>query len=354
MIINNFILNLHFKTIIMSNNFKAGIIALIAIVSFILLVNFLKGENVFNRGTVLYAVYDDVHGLQETKPVTINGMTVGRVDEIDFTDDNTGNLLVQMTINTDFEFDKNTEAIIYEPGFMSGAQIKLKMSRKGDIVHDGDYIIGKTEEGMMSVLAKEAVPLKQKLENVLISVDSTLLMVRSMASLKNKKSIDKLVNDLDNTILSFDQMAQSISKTTVNFNSTANNFDGLAIEAKNMVSENRNKISSTFDNLNSTLNNFNAISEDINKANLDETVANLDESLSSLNSILKGVENGDGSLGKLMKNEAVYNNLDNATKELELLLRDIKENPKKYVHFSVFGKKDKSHNNEVIKNISEQ
>ncbi|APD08182.1 hypothetical protein UJ101_02684 [Flavobacteriaceae bacterium UJ101] len=338
----------------MSKNLKAGIIALVAIGSFILLINFLKGENVFNRGTVLYAVYDDVHGLQETKPVTINGMKVGHVDDIDFTDDDTGNLLVQMTINTDFEFDKNTKAIIHEPGLMSGAEIKLEMSRKGTPVKDGDYIIGTAESGMMSVLAKEVTPLKQKLENVLGSVDSTLIMVRGLATPENKKSIANLVTNLDKTIISFNQMAQSVNKTVSKFDNTAQSFDGLALEAKGLVAENRTKLASTLHNLDATMSNFNHVAEDLDQADLDKTIAKLDQSLTGLNDIMAGIQKGEGSLGKLMKDEAVYNNLDHATKELELLLRDMKENPKRYVHFSIFGKKNKPYVNEEIKNDSKE
>ncbi len=338
----------------MSKNLKAGIIALTAIGSFIFLINFLKGKNVFNRGTVLYAVYDDVHGLQKTKPVTINGMKVGNVDDIDFTDDNSGNLLVQMTINTDFEFDKNTKAIIYEPGLMSGAEVKLEMSREGEPVKDGDYIMGAVESGMMSVLAKEVTPLKRKLETVLVSLDSTLITVRGLATPENKKSVANLVHNLNETILSFNQMAQSINTTVSKFDHTAQNFDGLALETKSLVAENRKKIASTLTNLDSTMDNFNHVAEDLNRANLDETIAKLDQSLNNLNTIMSGIQSGKGSLGKLMKDEAVYNNLDHATKELELLLRDMKENPKRYVHFSLFGKKSKPYENQEIKNDSKE
>ncbi|MFV0238071.1 MAG: MlaD family protein [Flavobacteriales bacterium] len=331
----------------MSKNLKAGVIALIAIGSFIVLINFLKGKNVFNRGTVLYAVYDDVHGLQETKPVTINGMKIGHVDNIDFTEDDSGNLLVQMTIDTDFEFDKNTKAIIYEPGLMSGAEIKLEMSRKGSPVKDGDYIVGTAESGMMSVLAKEVIPLKQKLENVLGSVDSTLFMIRGLATAENKQSIGNLVTNLDKTILSFNQMAQSVNKTVSKFDKTAQSFDGLALEAKGVVAENRKKLASTLNNLDATMHNFNQVAEDLNQANLDKTIANLDQSLVGLNHIMDEIQAGKGSLGKLVKDETVYNNLDHATKELELLLRDMKENPKRYVHFSIFGKKNKPYTNQV-------
>ncbi len=338
----------------MSKNIRTGIIAIIIIISFIFLINFLKGKNVFNRGTVLYAVYEDVHGLQETKPVTINGMKVGHVDEIDFTDDDTGRLLVQMTINTDFEFDQNTKAIIYEPGLMSGAEIKLEMSRKGTPVKDGDYIIGDVESGMMSILAKEVTPLKQKLENVLVSIDSTLITVRGLATTENKKSIANMVQNLDQTILSFNKMAQSIDQTVTNFNHTAKSFDGLANEAQGLVAENRNKIASTFNNLDATVDNFNQVAEDLNKAELDQTIAKLDHSLQGLNQILSGIENGEGTLGKFMKDDKVYTNLDNASKELELLLRDLKENPKRYVHFSIFGKKNKAYEGEEIKNDSKE
>ncbi|MFV0531390.1 MAG: MlaD family protein [Flavobacteriales bacterium] len=338
----------------MSKNLKAGIIAVASIGAFVLLINFLKGKNVFNRGTVLYAVYEDVHGLQETKPVTINGMKVGHIDNIDFTDDDSGKLLVQMTINTDFKFDKNTKAIIYEPGLMSGAEVKLEMSRKDKPVKDGDYIIGEVESGMLSILAKEATPLKQKLENVLASIDSTLVMVRGLVTPENKKSIANLVRNLDQTILSFNQMAKSVRTTVSKFDNTAQSFNGLALEAKGLISENRTKLASTLTNLDSTMHNFNHVAEDLNHADLDQTIAKLDQSLNNLNNIMSGIQKGEGSLGKLVKDEAVYNNLNHATKELELLLRDMKENPKRYVHFSIFGKKNKPYVNQEIKNDSKE
>lgn len=322
-----------------SKQFKAGLIAVISIVSFIFLVNFLKGKNVFSSGKTIYAIYDNVNGLMPTKPVTINGMKVGTVEKIGFTDDKSGKILVAMNIDTEFDFDKNTRAVIYEPGIMSGAEVKLEMSRKGAAIKDGDHVQGVVESSMMAGLSKEMAPLRVKLEKTLISLDSTLIGVRGFTTPENQRVITELLQNLNGTISSYKHLSNSVDNTVLGFNTTSGSFNKLALDAQGLVADNRNSFTNAMNSLNGASLSFKNVSSQLEKAEIDKTIAKLDATLGSMQAMMASIEKGDGSLGKLVKDEKLYNNLKGASKELEQLLRDVKENPKRYVHFSVFGKK---------------
>ncbi len=331
----------------MSKNLKAGIIALISLGGFIFLINFLKGKHFFDKGIVLYAIYENVNGLETTKPVTINGMKVGRVNSIRFTDDDSGKLLVEMTINSQFKFDKNTKAVIYDADLMSGAQIKLELSHKGAPVKEGDYLIGVSTPNLVAGFSNKIIPLKDKLENVLVNIDSTLNVLKKLGNAENRKNLSKLIEDLDKTILSYQKVAILVYKTSESVNE-------LSVETKEVLSENRTKVRSALNQIDATLNQVNQMVKKINQSAPDKAITKLNTSLTNLNEIINKIKTGKGSLGKLIEDESVYNNFEQATKELSLLLKDLRENPKRYVHFSIFGRKNKPYKDKKIEDISKK
>ncbi len=312
-----------------SKEIKVGIIALLTIAAFWWLFNFLKGNDLFTQGNNFYVYYDNVAGLAETRGVTLNGLKVGRVEEIE--PQKTGNaqynFKVKLVIDDNFELTKNTIAEIYEPGFMSGKEIRLIPDSKGEIAKSGDILIGKVNTSLTEMLSKEIMPVKDNLNIVLMELDSTLNSTQKLLDAENTAQIKQAVRNLNGTILSFKSNSENVNT---------------------LLNNNQQKISSLLDNSNAmvseaktTIGKYGTLADKLNKVELEKTMAQLEQNLNQLNTLLDKANRGEGSLGKLLNDKELYDNLNTSSKNLSLLLEDFKKNPKNYVNFSVFGKRAK-------------
>jgi phospholipid/cholesterol/gamma-HCH transport system substrate-binding protein len=299
---------------------KTAILVISAILLFVWGYSFLKGRDLFNSYKTYYVVYDDVEGLSPSAPVTLNGLIVGKVNSIAFRDTIKGTLLVELQVKTDFPISKTSSATLYEPGFgLSGKQIALTPDTKNpEDAPDGAYLRSELKPGMLAVVGDKLSPLQNKVEATVVTADSLLHNISNVFDKKTQENLRIAISEMSNTMREFNQAAHSLNGT---------------------VSGNKGNIDATMANLKRTSANFAAISDSINKANLGAAVKKLEQSLANVDQIINDVQSGKGSLGKLLKDEAMYNNLTDASNELKELLADIKNNPKRYVHFSVFGKK---------------
>lgn len=319
----------------MSKELKTGIISLIIIALGIWGYNFLKGQDLFSPNARKFFIeYDNINGLSEASIVTINGLQVGNVDKISFntTPEKKGKLLVRISLTNKFSFSKNSVAQIYSAGLMGGQNIQIIPSYKGKTAESGDYLKGKIQSDLFASLGSKLDPIQAKLDNVLVSADSLLVGLNQVLDKKARKSLNRSVINLENTI-------SGVQKTLASVNS--------------LVDVSKSSLTATIENTEKITTNFSKVSEDLTTANIGKTVKNLETTLSSVNSLLANVKNGKGTLGKLMTDEKMYTNLTNASKEMEELLREMKLNPKRFVHFSLFGKKPKPYNQgNNSKNIS--
>lgn len=304
---------------------KAGLIALISVVSFVALVNFLKGNSFLQTGTLLYAVYDDVDGLEVSRPVAINGLKVGRVEKIYFHSDCSGRLIVEMRVETDLNFSINTVAMINGAGLVSGPQINLVLSRQGRKVKDGDTIKGGVKSSAISSLFSDISPIKTKLQEVLIHTDVTLESLNSVLDQENQAQIKALIKELNTTLQSVKIGTDAIAQTTQHFNRTAE-------AATKMIVDNSS-------GLNASLHSIGAVTDKVNKIDIEKTFIKLNASLQGLGQLMSKISSGEGTLGKLASDDKLYNRLGQLSKELELLAQDLRLHPKRYFHFSFFGKK---------------
>lgn len=300
-----------------SREVKTALLAIVAIVILIFGYSFLKGENLLDDSRTFYAVYDDVEGLSPSSEVTINGLKVGQITNIGFLN-NRGKLIVTFNVSKDFPFSKNSEARIYGGNIIGGKSLAIiPKYDQGSIATSGDTLEGTKEEGIMELVNDRLTPLQKKLENTIVSADSMLTAISEILNDSTRKNIRSTFKNLDATVASF--------------NTTANELQGI-------VQGNSEKIDRTFTNLDEMSTNFNSFSDTIATMNLKQITQDLEKVVSDFEEVSEKLNNGEGTAAKLINDDAVYNNLERATQQLEELLQDVKLNPKRYVHFSVFGK----------------
>jgi len=310
----------------LSKELKTGLIAIFAIIGFVVLYQFMKGKNLFTTDNVFYAKYDNVEGLSVSNPVSINGLKVGQVDEIKpiTTKDGKLHFVVKVTIDDTFEFSKNSTVEIFEPGLMSGKEMKINLFYGGDTAKDGDTLKGNYQLSMLNSLSSQVKPVKDQLSNVLLKLDSTLASTNKIVDEQNRREIKLLLSNLNRTIESFKGASDRTNSIL------ANNEKGL-----HEVVANANAAMLT---ANKTLDKFGGVAERVDIDKLNGTIEQFNQTAGKLNNVISGIQNGEGSLGKLAKDEELYNNLTKTSKNLNELVEDFKVNPKRYVNFSVFGK----------------
>jgi len=339
---NVFLLSLQKKYVKLTKEFKAGLIVIGTFLAFWYMFQFLKGKNLFTSGNIYYVNFAEVSGLEKSKPVTINGLRVGRVESIEPKFDSKGiSFKVELVIGKDYPISRNTIAQIHEPGLMSGKEIQLLVPMDNQIANSEEYLKGNVKSSFTSMLGNEIKPMKDSIGNVISQLDQTLLSA-------NKAMIS--ANDILDV-----QNRQNIKLLLVNLNQTVAEFKATSQQINQLVSQNNPKISSILANAdktavsanqtmaatNETVKKFGTVADKFNKIELDKTITKLENTLGSMNIMLEKINRGEGSMGKLIYDEQLYANLNASSKSLDNLLKDLKESPKRYLHFSIFGTKGK-------------
>ena len=300
-----------------SREVKTGLLAVVAIALLIFGYSFLKGNNLLNNDRTYYAIYDNVEGLSPGSNVTINGLVVGKVLSIDFADSK-GDLLVTFNIQNDFQFSKNSKAQIYGGGLIAGKNLSIVPEYdREEVAKSGDTLEGTIDEGIFELVNERLTPLQAKVESVINSTDSVLTGVSNVLDEPTRKNLRETIAD--------------ISQTAIYFKEASKNLNAL-------LADNDQKLSRTFTNLDNMSSNFSKVSDSLSQINVNELVGKMERVVADFESITAKIEQGDGTLGQLINDKNMYNNMERATKQMEELLQDIKLNPKRYVHFSVFGK----------------
>ena len=306
-----------------SKEIKTAVLVLSGILLFIFIFNYLKGENLLSSSRKITAIYSNVEGLAISSAVTINGHKVGRVQDIRFTDDNSGMLEVSMLIDSDFNFSKNSIAELYESGLIGGKAISIIPAFDGSAnTVSGDVLKSKIKPGLTELVNQRLTPLQEKIESVMVSADHLLNNVNSIFDEKTKSDIKGSISQLEQTISSFEKTSNSL---------------------QNLLETNKNAINNSIGNFSDISDDLSIVTDKLSKSDFEQTINELKYSLNSFNSLLSDLDRGEGSLGKLFNDEGLYNNLEASLGQLESLLEDMKLNPKRYVHFSLFGKKNKQY-----------
>ncbi len=303
-----------------SHEVKIGITALITIVVFIWLFNFLRGKNLFSSTANYYVIYDKVSGLAESSPVEVNGYKVGVVQSIKFLDSKSGRLLVTLNVRKDFSLPVNTVAEITTATLIAGMKVQLVYGNGSGFYSSGDTIPGRLAESIITRVENELLPLKEKISGLLTSIDSVIVSLNDVMDPQFRKDLKSGVADLSKTAKGISE--SELKETLLN----VNKFTGA-------LAENSAKMTSTFNSLES-------IADTLAAADIYSSINNLKSSLEKASSLLDNINEGKGTAGQLMTNDSLYRNLNTTIISLNKLLDDLKANPKRYVHFSVFGRKN--------------
>lgn len=286
----------------------------------------MKGKSLFTTDNIFYAKFDNVEGLEASNPVSINGLKVGQVDQIIPITEPDGKIhfVVKVTVDDNFEFSKRSTLEIFEPGLMSGKEMRVNLAYGSPMAKDGDTLKGAFKLSMMNNISSQVGPVKDQLQIVLKRVDSLMMNANAMTDAQNQQAIRALLSSLNRTVTSFESTSQQTNA---------------------LLANNDPRIQKMLDNANlatvsakTTIDKYGRVADEVDVQKLNNTIDKLSLTADKLNGIISGIQNGEGSLGKLTKDEQLYNNLNESSANLNNLILDLKANPKRYLNFSVFGK----------------
>lgn len=288
-------------------------------------VNFLKGSDVFSTSRVLYGVYNHTQGLDPGRPVTINGNNVGIVKSIEFTPDLSGDLVVTFELTTEYPIPANSVAFIVGD-VLGNKKVELHLG-DGDPVANGDTIATEVQPGLTEAVNEQLAPLKAKTEKLLGSLDTALAVFQGFLTPETQRD--------------FRNSFANLNESFENLNSISKQVDADIVPRLSSITANLDKLTTTLaanrGTLDTIFGNVAAITDSLAHANIAQTINELAVASAQVNEILAKVNNGEGSLGKMLNDEDFYNNLNKATSSLDALLLDLRYNPNRYVEFSIFG-----------------
>lgn len=307
-----------------SKEVKTGILVVLGIILFIFGFNYLKGQNLFDSNNVYYTEFD-YNALTQSSLVTVKGNSVGKIQDITY-DFKSGKTRVSFFVNEELKFSKNSIVRLYETSLMGGNAIAIILAEDGDIAKSGDLLKSEVEVGLVSSLSKNFSGISSELNSTLRATDTLFT------------SLNVLVNDASEAGLK--STIKALNETLKSFKTTSNKVNSL-------LTKNDKNIAGILENFKASSDGLASLTTELKNANVGATVETLNKTLNHLNSILAALNKGEGSMGKLLKDEALYNNLEGATKEMEALLKDIKLHPKRY--FRILSKKEIPYKEEETK-----
>ena len=306
----------------LSYEIKTALLVMSGIFLFIVMINYLKSNDIFVSDRSFFAIYEDVEGVSTGTPVTISGFNVGSVQDISFYGDD-AKLLLKFRVENDFEFSSNSIAQIYETGLIGGKALAIIPVNGKNLAISGDTLQSDIAPGLTELVNDKLSPLQEKIESMVVSADSLLIAVNSVFDIETKQNLTTSIENFSATI-------QSAKKSV----------DVL----EEVLGNNENRLNSIIVNADQSLKNFSNLSENFDE--LDLVIENLSKSSTNINSITSEIKSGNGLVNKVVYDEMFVESLDQISSNINLLLEDLRMNPKRYVHFSLFGKKNKTYSKE--------
>jgi len=299
---------------------KTAILVILAISLFIWGYSFLKGKELFTDYKTYYVEYENVEGLAKSASVTLNGLVIGKINNISIIE-KTGKLLVELQIKTDYPISKSSVASIYEPGFIAGKQIAIYPNYNDkSLAVDGQKLKGDIKLGLTASVSEKLIPLQNKVDKILVNADKLITGINNVLDKKGQENLKISLSELSKTLEQFHKASSSLNI---------------------ILDENKGKVNSVVTNFNKIASDFSKISDSLNKADLGKTAKSLEKTMANVDKIISELQAGKGSMGKLLNDDIFYKNVTKTTTELELLLQDVRLHPTRYVNVSLFGKKDK-------------
>ena len=306
----------------LSREIKTAILVLLGAAAFIFGFNYLKGTSIFDNDKNLFAIYEDVEGLVVGAKVTINGMDVGKVTKIDILPDFSG-VRVDLSLRGGIDISRESDALLYESGLIGGKAISIVPSETGSLAEEGDQLPSKIKPGLTELINQHIAPLQSKIENMLTSADSLFAGVSNVMNYETQDNLKTLLKNLTTTIESINDISSRM--VTV-------------------VDDNQAALKATLKNVEGTTSNLEKMTDSLAAIRWGETAKEIQFLVTNLTAITQPIAEGEGTIGQLIKNDSLYYHVNASTEALEALLKDLKAHPKRYVHFSLFGRKEKPTN----------
>jgi len=314
---------------------KTGLVVVVGLAMFIYGFNFLKGSNLFSTEKTIYAIYENVDGLLESNNIQLSGMKVGLVKKISLMPgDSKGRILVTMSVQDIVNIPTDSKARIVSSDLLGTKSIRLELGTFSALIKSGDTLAAEREEGLRASVDKRIAPLQAKAEGLIASIDSVMIVVQEVLNKDARENLSK----------SFESVKRAIST----FEKTAVRLDGL-IETQQYkltsiftkVESITNNLANNNDKITKILTNFESISDSLAKSNFEAAIQNANQAMTDVSNIVAKINKGQGTMGMLINNDSLYLKLDKSATDLDLLLQDLKANPKRYVHFSIFDSDEK-------------
>ena len=312
-----------------STNIKIVLLFFVRIAVLIWGFNFLKGKNLLSKSTNYFIVYDKIGGLKKSSIVTINGFKVGQVIDINFLSDNSGKLVVNFIMENDIKIPKNSTARIYSMDLMGSKAISLIFSDSASIAISGDTLLSDIEKELKEEVNAQMLPLKYKAEGLMGSIDSVLVVIQNIFTENTRENLEQTFANINTTIY-------NLEKTSLNLNKFVDVEKGKVSKIFANIHSVTTMFSSSSGELKHIISNFSDISDTLAAIKFATTINNANNTLQNINSVISDINNGKGSIGQLINDDKLYKNLENSSKQLDLLLKDIRTNPKRYIHYSLF------------------
>ena len=301
----------------MSKELKIGLFAVTILIVSFFLINYLRGEDLFNREIELSSRYSTVEGLVPSAPVFIKGYKAGKVAEVNY-DAETEDFEVICSIKKEFRIPSDSRMTIYSVDIMGGKGVKIELGTADVYAADGDVLRSGFEAGLMDAMAGSVGPLLQKVNNTMDSLAVTVSGINSFLSAENVATLSSTLKHIDATMANLRGISSSVNGKSKEIEALMDNLASIS-----------GKFTDTADKLDSTIAGVGTIVQSVNEADIVGLV-------DSFRLLLENINDPDGSIGKLLTDDSVYNTVDELLSDVDQLIRKIQENPKKYIRISVF------------------
>ena len=308
----------------MNKEIRTGIIAIFTIVVLIYGINYLKGLNILDKNRIFHAKYDNIDGLLKGSVISLNGFNVGIVSNISLQSDNS--LLVSVKINEDFDVPANSILKISNQDLMGTKGISIILGNSDLLAKNNDTLIAEIENSLQDEVNKQILPLKNKAEGLISSVDSLMVIFTSVLNTDARKNLASSFKNLDETFILMSESMKELNKLVVtnekNISNSIKNFESIT-----------GNISDNNESIENILKKMSSISDSVSSKDIGDIIKNL-------NNITNKISAGQGNLGLLNSDDQLYRNIEKTTNDISILVEEIKKDPKKYFNFSVLGNRN--------------
>ena len=298
-------------------------------------VNYLKGINIFQNQRTYYAVYDNIDGLGQSNPVMLNGFKIGLVKEVKLHPNGQGNLLVEILINDEnLQIPDDTKAKIFTSDLLGSKAVDMVLGESMVMAANADTLLSDIESDLATEMKAQLAPLKAKVDDLTAGIEVIITNLQAVFEDEATQGLPEVFETLNRTMLTLEQASLGIDAAVAENRTKLNGIMGNVESITGNLAESN-------EDLTAVISNFESISDSLAQTNLKGTIEKADAAMTDLAEIMEKIENGEGTIGMLINNDSLHTALNQSNFELQTLINDIYTNPWRYIHVSIFGKKDK-------------